>query len=97
VNVGGMRRLIRDHWILDVLTSNWLGIYIGMKCCEYLEVKSYCFRGFNEISTVKGKIERSIQQFTPHSWVKFEWGTGKSLARFIAILIIIILVFNTLT
>ncbi|KAJ3257873.1 hypothetical protein HK103_004164 [Boothiomyces macroporosus] len=28
-----------DHWILDVLLTNWLGIYLGMKTCEYFEMK----------------------------------------------------------
>jgi phosphatidylserine synthase 2 len=75
-----------DHWILDVLTSNWLGIYLGMKLCEYFELKVYSFRGFHEIKSYKGKIARGVQQFGPHSWTKFEWGTGKSLYRFVGIL-----------
>ena len=28
-----------DHWILDVLITNWLGIFIGMKICQYFECK----------------------------------------------------------
>jgi phosphatidylserine synthase 2 len=28
-----------DHWILDVLCTNLLGIIIGMKICEYFEMK----------------------------------------------------------
>ncbi|KAJ3210118.1 hypothetical protein HDU82_008743 [Entophlyctis luteolus] len=28
-----------DHWILDVLLTNWLGIYMGIKTCEYFEMK----------------------------------------------------------
>ncbi|OUM62958.1 hypothetical protein PIROE2DRAFT_10648, partial [Piromyces sp. E2] len=28
-----------DHWILDVLTCNWAGIWLGMKTCKYLEMK----------------------------------------------------------
>jgi phosphatidylserine synthase 2 len=28
-----------DHWVLDVLLTNWLGIYIGMKLCEYFAMK----------------------------------------------------------
>ena len=31
-----------DHWILDVLVTNWLGIYLGMKICEYFECKVIC-------------------------------------------------------
>ncbi|PVU92747.1 hypothetical protein BB561_003628 [Smittium simulii] len=28
-----------DHWILDVFTCNWFGIYVGMKFCDYFKVK----------------------------------------------------------
>ncbi|KAI9227441.1 MAG: phosphatidyl serine synthase-domain-containing protein [Piptocephalis tieghemiana] len=62
-----------DHWILDVLVCNWLGIYLGMKTCEYFEMKQYSWRGIKDIPTYKGKLRRSVQQFTPHSWTKFEW------------------------
>lgn len=43
VNAGGFHFLVtfRDHWILDVLTTNWLGIYLGMKLCDYFEMKVY--------------------------------------------------------
>ncbi|KAJ7643663.1 phosphatidyl serine synthase-domain-containing protein [Roridomyces roridus] len=34
-----------DHWVLDVLLCNWLGTYLGMKTCQYLEVKPYAWRG----------------------------------------------------
>jgi phosphatidylserine synthase 2 len=34
-----------DHWVLDVLLTNWLGLYLGMKTCEYFEVKKYSWRG----------------------------------------------------
>jgi phosphatidylserine synthase 2 len=28
-----------DHWVLDVLICNWLGLWAGMKTCQYLELK----------------------------------------------------------
>ncbi|RKO83774.1 phosphatidyl serine synthase-domain-containing protein [Blyttiomyces helicus] len=28
-----------DHWILDVLLTNWVGIIVGMKTCEYFAMK----------------------------------------------------------
>ena len=77
--------------ILDVLFTNWLGIWIGMKICQYFSVKQYHFRGFHTIPSVKGKLHRSVQQFTPHSWTSFQWGGLKSFARFLAIMSIIIL------
>lgn len=80
-----------DHWILDVAITNWAGIFIGMKICQFFAVKQYSFRGLNEIPSVKGKLKRSVQQFTPHSWTSFQWGETKSFARFLAIIAIITL------
>lgn len=80
-----------DHWILDVLLTNWLGIYIGMKICEYFQMKAYSFRGISDIPSYKGKLKRGMQQFSPVSWTKFEWGMTKSFTRFAAIVAIITL------
>jgi phosphatidylserine synthase 2 len=71
-----------DHWILDVLVCNWLGIWAGMKTCEYLEMKTYSWRGIYDIPTYRGKIKRTVQQFTPHSWTRFEWAPTDSLFRY---------------
>jgi len=79
-----------DHWILDVLTCNWFGIWLGMKTCKYLEMKHYSWRGFNEIETTKGKLKRAAQQFTPHHWTKFEWGFTTSFKNFCAVLMMLI-------
>jgi phosphatidylserine synthase 2 len=27
-------------------------------------------------------VRRTVQQFTPHSWTKFEWGANKSFKKF---------------
>ncbi|CAJ0841527.1 6905_t:CDS:2 [Entrophospora sp. SA101] len=66
-----------DHWILDVIICNWAGLYLGMKTCEYFEMKGYSWRGIKQIPSLKGKMKRTVQQFTPHHWTKFEWGTTK--------------------
>lgn len=34
-----------DHWILDVLTCNALGIHLGIKTCRYFNAKMYKWRG----------------------------------------------------
>ncbi|KAI9328322.1 phosphatidyl serine synthase-domain-containing protein [Zopfochytrium polystomum] len=75
-----------DHWILDVLTTNWLGIYMGMKVCRYFEMKQYSWRGINEIPTVKGKLQRTIEQFTPHSWTSFQWKSLDSFKNYAAVI-----------
>ncbi|ORX63009.1 PSS-domain-containing protein, partial [Hesseltinella vesiculosa] len=62
-----------DHWILDVLLCNWAGLYLGMKTCQYLEVKQYSWVGFRQIKSLRGKAKRAVQQFTPRDWTRFEW------------------------
>ncbi|KAJ1968739.1 hypothetical protein H4R35_006344 [Dimargaris xerosporica] len=81
-----------DHWILDVLVCNWLGIYIGMKTCEYFEMKQYSWRGIWQISTYRGKIQRTAAQFTPHSWTKFEWGPTKSFRNYLGVLVVVMVI-----
>ena len=79
-----------DHWILDVLVCNWLGIYLGMKTCEYFEMKPYLWRGVGKIAGVKGKIQRTAAQFTPHSWTSFHWwGAGNTFKHYIGVLAIL--------
>ena len=81
-----------DHWILDVMVTNWLGIFIGMKLCEYFDAKAYSFRGFHEIPNLKDKLKRGVQQFTPHSWIHFDlWGKSLKFSRFMSIIFVIIL------
>ncbi|KAJ1513543.1 hypothetical protein HMI54_014859 [Coelomomyces lativittatus] len=79
-----------DHWILDVLVCNLLGTYLGMRTCDYFEMKTYSWRGIREIPGVRGKMKRAMEQFTPHSWEKFDWGTTKSLKNFLAVILLLI-------
>ncbi|CAJ0913983.1 12089_t:CDS:2, partial [Entrophospora sp. SA101] len=72
-----------DHWILDVIICNWAGLYLGMKTCEYFEMKGYSWRGIKQIPSLKGKMKRTVQQFTPHHWTKFEWGTTKKAYQYL--------------
>lgn len=39
-----------DHWILDVLLCNWFGLFVGMKTCEYLQVKHFSWRKIRPFS-----------------------------------------------
>lgn len=80
-----------NQGILDVLMTNWLGIYIGMKTCSYLQMKEYHWRGLQQISSVRGKVKRSLQQFTPHHYDKFNWATTSSLRNFIAVIALLYL------
>ena len=83
-----------DHWILDVLVCNWLGLWIGMKTCHFFSMQTYEWRGFKEIPNVRGKVSRSIQQFLPHSFTSFQWAPTSSPTNYfgsIAILFLFLL------
>ncbi|KAI8321055.1 PSS-domain-containing protein [Martensiomyces pterosporus] len=81
-----------DHWILDVLTCNWLGIYVGMKWCEYFKVKTYTWHGIREIPSIKGKISRAGAQFTPHSWTVYEWAPTRRFKNFAGFIMFAVLI-----
>lgn len=72
-----------DHWILDFLVCNGLGIYVGMKTCEYFSMKPYNWRNLWHIPTFKGKIKRIFTQFSPYNWIEFDWRATESLKRFL--------------
>ncbi|XP_004851784.1 phosphatidylserine synthase 2 isoform X1 [Heterocephalus glaber] len=74
-----------DHWLMDVLVCNGLGIYCGMKTLEWLSLKTYKWQGLWNIPTYKGKMKRIAFQFTPYSWVRFEWKPASSLRRWLAV------------
>ncbi|CAG2166106.1 unnamed protein product [Oppiella nova] len=77
-----------DHWILDALLCNGLGIYCGMKTLTYLSMKPYNWRGLWDIPTYRGKLKRIVAQFGPHGWIQFDWRPTSSLDRWISVLLI---------
>ncbi|XP_038051851.1 phosphatidylserine synthase 2-like [Patiria miniata] len=78
-----------DHWILDVLVCNGAGIWLGMKTLNYLNIKTYQWRGLWKISTYRGKLKRIFLQFTPYSWTRFDWQPTANLTHWLAVLGII--------
>ncbi|CAK9303142.1 unnamed protein product [Gordionus sp. m RMFG-2023] len=78
-----------DHWILDVLICNGAGIYMGMQTLRYLSMKPYHWRGMWSIPTYGGKLKRAAAQFSPYSWIRFDWRPTANLTRWIATLAII--------
>ena len=70
-----------DHWLLDFLLCNGLGIYFGMLCCKHLSIKTYKWRGLFNIPSYKGKLTRVFAQFGPYSWVRFSWKPTENLYR----------------
>ncbi|XP_063236909.1 phosphatidylserine synthase 2-like isoform X2 [Bacillus rossius redtenbacheri] len=75
-----------DHWIMDALVCNGLGIYVGMKTLHYFSMKTYHWRGLWSIPTYKGKLRRLMAQFGPYTWIDFDWKSTSSLGRWLATL-----------
>lgn len=64
-----------------------------MKTCEYFEMKPYNWRGLWNIPTFRGKIKRIVTQFSPYSWVSYEWRPTASLKRWLFMIVLISLFF----
>ncbi|XP_052271614.1 phosphatidylserine synthase 2-like isoform X3 [Dreissena polymorpha] len=79
-----------DHWIMDALVCNGLGIYLGMKTLNYLSMKPYHWRGMWNQPTFRGMAKRVALQFTPYSWTDFNWRPTSSLIRWFATICIFI-------
>jgi phosphatidylserine synthase 2 len=73
-------------WILDFLVCNGLGIYLGLKTCEYFSMKPYNWRGLWNIPTFKGKLKRIVGQFGPYNWIDYDWRPNASLKRWLYML-----------
>lgn len=78
-----------DHWILDVLVCNWLGTYLGMKVCQYFEVKPYEWRGFRQTRGIKSKAKRVLSQFSPHDFTAFKWGTATDFLHYSTVIMLL--------
>ncbi|KAJ7069355.1 phosphatidyl serine synthase-domain-containing protein [Mycena amicta] len=79
-----------DHWILDVLLCNWLGTYLGMKVCTYLEVKPYSWRGLRQTRGLRSKAKRVISQFSPHDFTAFNWwATANSFTHYVSVVLLL--------
>ncbi|CAG0884763.1 unnamed protein product [Cyprideis torosa] len=80
-----------DHWIMDALVCNGLGIFVGLIILNKFSMHRYCWRGLWKISSYRGKLRRIIAQFGPYSWTDFEWKPTSSLGRWISVLSITLL------
>ncbi|KAF8581555.1 PSS-domain-containing protein [Ramaria rubella] len=78
-----------DHWILDVLLCNWLGTYVGMKTCAYLDVKGYTWRGLRQTRGLRSKTKRVLKQFSPHDFTTFKWEGTASLTHYFAVVLLL--------
>ncbi|KDO31549.1 hypothetical protein SPRG_03478 [Saprolegnia parasitica CBS 223.65] len=71
-----------DQVFLDVLLCNAAGIWIGMRICRFFEMKNYNWVGIRTIPTVSGKAQRMMAQFTPVTWLSYDWKMFRSASRF---------------
>lgn len=78
-----------DHWILDVLICNWLGTYLGMKACQYFEVKHYTWRGFRQSRGIRSKTKRVLTQFSPHDFTAFNWHGTASFLHYVTVVMLL--------
>lgn len=78
-----------DHWLLDVALCNALGIWAGMRTCEYFSMKTYNWRSILHIPSVMGKVQRTVAQFTPHSFIKFDWAGTRSLKSYLVVVLVL--------
>lgn len=78
-----------DHWILDVLICNWIGTYLGMKTCQYLQVQPYEWRGFRQTRGLRLKARRVLSQFSPHDFTAFKWGTATSFVHYVTVVMLL--------
>ena len=80
---------------MDALVCNGGGILCGMYTLKYLSMKPYNWRGLVNIPTYSGKLKRMVAQFGPHSWVQFDWRPFSSFSRWIAIIILTVMMLIT--
>jgi len=78
-----------DHWILDVLVCNWLGTYLGMKTCQFFEVKHYEWRGLRQSRGIRSKTKRVITQFSPHDFTAFKWAGTTSFFHYVTVVLLL--------
>jgi phosphatidylserine synthase 2 len=74
-----------DQWLLDVCLANAIGIYLGHRLCEWLEVKEYNWSDFNTLPSFRTKAKRALMQFTPERWSKIRLAPFSSLKRYFQI------------
>ena len=84
-----------DMLILDLLVSNGIGIYIGMKLIHWLEVRTFHWESIKNIKSTKGKFRRAVLQFMPQEVTPTRWLDPRStyqrcLAVFLMILFMLI-------
>ena len=56
-------------------------------------MKPYNWRGMWNIPTFKGKLMRVVTQFSPYSWIEYDWNMTASLKRWLSLLALLTIFF----
>lgn len=54
-------------------------------------MKTYDWRDIRDIPSVKGKLGRTVAQFTPHTWTAFDWAASKTLKGYVVVITVVTL------
>ncbi|KZV66840.1 PSS-domain-containing protein [Peniophora sp. CONT] len=76
-----------DHWLMDVLVCNWLGTYLGMKACQYFEVKPFTWRGHPR--GFRARTKRMFKQFSPHDFTSFQWHGSADFLHYLSVILLL--------
>lgn len=83
-----------DMLLFDVLFGNGLGIYVGMVLCRKLEMRTFYWQSIKDIRGTKGKLKRSVLQFSPQDRSKIRWLDPSSTWMRVLAIFILILIFQ---
>ncbi|KAH0826147.1 phosphatidyl serine synthase-domain-containing protein [Lanmaoa asiatica] len=64
-------------------------VLIGMKTCQYLEVKPYEWRGLRQTRGLRSKAKRVLSQFSPHDWTAFKWEGTTSFRHYVTVVLLL--------
>ncbi|OQR81493.1 phosphatidylserine synthase, partial [Thraustotheca clavata] len=65
-----------DSLFMDLFGANFIGMCLGHLTLKYLETKKYDWSGN------RGVLRRTLSQFTPFSWSRYDWEVFSSFKRF---------------
>ncbi|XP_078576153.1 phosphatidylserine synthase 2-like isoform X2 [Branchiostoma floridae x Branchiostoma japonicum] len=82
-----------DHWILDAVLCNGLGIWCGMKTLEYLDMKLYNWRGLWQVPVHDSNRKTTLEQLKSPDWSRAR-RFKRCLAVFVFIISLLIMELN---
>ena len=81
-----------DHWIIDVLVCNGLGMWIGLKLCDYFSMKSYDWTSPQSKPKTEGVLPGKLRQLGPKKFDSYNWGYFRTAKRFAAVTLMVMFV-----